>query len=64
MKITKDMGIMEAVTKYPKTADVFAKFGMGCLGCAAAHFETIEQGAVAHGMDMDKLMEALNAAAE
>jgi len=35
---------------------------MGCLGCAAAHFENIEQGAKAHGMDVDKLMEALNAA--
>ncbi|NLF79768.1 MAG: DUF1858 domain-containing protein, partial [Clostridia bacterium] len=38
--------------------------GMGCLGCAAAHFETIEDGALAHNMDVDSLMEALNEAVE
>lgn len=62
MTITKDMGIIEVVRKYPQTIEVFMKQGMGCLGCAAAHFETIEEGALAHEMDVDKLMEALNAA--
>ena len=64
MKITRDMGIMEVVSKYPEAANVFATFGMGCLGCAAAHFESIEEGALAHGMDVDALMEALNKLAE
>lgn len=64
MTITKDMGIMEVVSKYPEAAGVFAAFGMGCLGCAAAHFETIEQGAAAHGMDIEALIEALNKLAE
>ena len=36
--------------------------GMGCLGCAAAHFENIEQGALAHGIDVDGLISDLNAA--
>lgn len=63
-KITKDMGIIEIVEKWPQTARVLMQFGMGCLGCAASHFENIEQGALAHGMDVDKLMEALNAAVE
>lgn len=58
--ITKDMGIMEVVQKYPQTVEVFASSGMGCLGCAASHFENIEQGALAHGIDVDKLMEDLN----
>jgi hybrid cluster-associated redox disulfide protein len=40
------------------------EFGMGCLGCAAAHFENIEQGAVVHGIDVPALLEALNKAAE
>ena len=34
--------------------------GMGCLGCAAAHFENIEQGAMAHGIDVDQLVKDLN----
>lgn len=64
MTITKEMGIMEVVQKYPQTVPVFQEFGMGCLGCVAARFETIEQGAGAHGIDIDRLMEALNQAAQ
>ena len=44
-ELTKEMGILEVVQQYPQTAPVFMNFGMGCLGCAAAHFENIEQGA-------------------
>ena len=54
MKISLKDGIMETVQNYPATAEVFRSFGMGCLGCAAK----------AHGMDLDRLLTALNAAAE
>ena len=60
MMITKDMSIMEVVTNYPDTVPVFMQSGMGCIGCAAAHFENIEQGAMAHGIDIDALMAGLN----
>ena len=60
MKITKDMNIIEVVQRYPDTAMVFMYAGMGCFGCHAAQFETIEEGALAHGIDADKLVEALN----
>lgn len=60
MAITKDMSILEVVQKYPDTVDVFINAGMGCLGCAAAHFENIEQGAMAHGIDVDQLVKDLN----
>lgn len=60
MTITRDMSIMEVVQKYPDTAMVFMYAGMGCLGCAAARFENIEQGAAAHGIDIDALIDALN----
>ena len=60
MAITKDMSILEVVQKYPDTVDVFVNAGMGCLGCAAAHFENIEQGAMAHGVDVDQLVKDLN----
>jgi len=64
MKIAKEMSIVEVVRKYPQTAEVFMKFGMGCLGCAAARFENIEQGALVHGMNVDELIAALNKAVE
>ena len=60
MTITKDMSIIDVVQNYPDTAMVFMYAGMGCLGCAAARFENIEQGAMAHEIDIDALMEALN----
>lgn len=64
MQITKDMGIIEVVEQWPQTAQVLMQYGMGCLGCAAAHFENIEQGALAHGIDVDALMVALNEAVQ
>lgn len=64
MKITKDMTITEIVQKYPQTIDVFMENGMGCLGCAAARFENVAQGASVHGMDIDKLIAELNKAVE
>lgn len=64
MKITKDMNITEVVRRYPDTAMVFMYAGMGCFGCHAAQFESIEEGATVHGIDTDKLVEALNEIAE
>ena len=61
-KITKDMSIGEVVEKYPETTEVFMKHGMHCLGCAIAHFENIEQGCQAHGIDAKKLVDDLNRA--
>ncbi|MBU2703000.1 hybrid cluster-associated redox disulfide protein [Sporomusaceae bacterium BoRhaA] len=58
--ITKEMSIMEVVEKYPQTAAVFQQHGMGCLGCAAAHFENIDQGAAAHGINIEALISDLN----
>lgn len=59
--ITKDMSIIEIVSKYPETVEVFSAYGMGCIGCMAARFENLEQGAMAHGIDVNKLVDDLNA---
>ena len=61
MAITKDMSIVEIVQTYPDTVELLMNAGMGCLGCAASHFENIEQGAMAHGIDIDALIAELNA---
>ena len=60
-KVTKEMGIIEIVQAHPEAAMVFQKYGMGCLGCAAARFENLEAGAKVHGIDPDKMVEDLNA---
>ncbi len=60
--IDKRMPIEEVVMKYPETIKVFEQFGLGCIGCRAALFENIEQGAAVHGVDVDRLVEGLNKA--
>jgi hybrid cluster-associated redox disulfide protein len=60
--ITKDMPIGDVVQQYPQTIEVFLKHGLMCFGCAIARFENVEQGATAHGINVDSLMQDLNAA--
>jgi hybrid cluster-associated redox disulfide protein len=64
MIINRDMTIGDAVQNHPETIEVFLKHGLFCLGCAAARFENIEQGATAHGIDVEALITDLNAAVE
>jgi len=59
-KITKDTGIIEAVQEHPEIIEVFQQYGLGCIGCMAAQFETIGQGAGAHGLDVDALIADIN----
>lgn len=56
----KDMFISEVIRKYPETVTVMERCGLGCAGCAAALFETIEEGAAIHSIDADLLTAELN----
>jgi hybrid cluster-associated redox disulfide protein len=58
--ISKEMNLKELLSKHPESARVFAAYGIGCLGCALASFETIEQGINAHGINIDSFMKDLN----
>jgi hybrid cluster-associated redox disulfide protein len=60
--ITKEMPIGEVVQTYPQTIEIFLQHGLMCFGCAIARFENIEQGAMAHGINVEALMKDLNAA--
>ena len=59
-KINKDMTFGEDLKKYPETVKTFFEYGMHCFGCHLAVSETIEQGALAHGVSVDQLIDALN----
>jgi hybrid cluster-associated redox disulfide protein len=60
--ISNEMSIAEVVQTYPQTIEVFLRHGLMCFGCAIARFENVEQGAVAHGIDVPSLVTDLNAA--
>ena len=59
-KITKEMSIIDVVQQHPETLEVFQKFGLGCIGCAAARFENLEAGAKVHGIDPEVMVQELN----
>jgi hybrid cluster-associated redox disulfide protein len=61
MRITKNMIIEEVVQQFPETVQVFSRYGVVCVGCSAAQYDNIEQGAVLHGLDADQLVQELNA---
>ena len=54
------MSIIDIVQNHPETLEVFAKYGMGCIGCAAAKFENLEAGAKVHGFDADAMVAEIN----
>ena len=59
-KVTKDMNIMDILKIDQGCAEIFMQAGMGCLGCAAAKFENLEQACGVHGIDANKLTDELN----
>ncbi|MEM0465694.1 MAG: DUF1858 domain-containing protein [Candidatus Pacearchaeota archaeon] len=59
-KITKKMSFAEILKKNPNSAKILFENGMHCIGCATAFDETLEQGAIAHGVDPDKIVEEIN----
>lgn len=60
MKINKDMSITEILQNFPETQSVFASLNLGCLGCIAASFETLEAGISAHGLNLEEVLVKLN----
>ena len=59
--ITKDTIIGDILDIAPETAPVFLSIGMHCLGCPSSRGETVEQACMVHGVDVDALLEKINA---
>lgn len=58
--ITKKTTIIQVLRSHPFARDVFAKHGMGCIGCMGATTETLENGAKMHDIDLEALLKELN----
>ena len=58
--ISKEMTFAEIMGKNPEAGMVLMNKGMHCIGCGMAMMETLEQGALVHGLDPDKLVKELN----
>ena len=59
--IEKTITIGELLEKSPEKAEILLEMGMHCLGCPASQAETIEEACGVHGIDVDEIIEKLNA---
>ena len=60
MVIQKDTTINEIISTYPDTVKFFSDLKMSCGSCFAVNFDTLENGALMHDMDVDTLVLKLN----
>lgn len=57
--ITKDSIISEVVLAHPEAIAVFLKYGLHCVGCSMAQFDTIASGARSHGVNPEYIVKDL-----
>ncbi len=57
--LTPATNIRELVEELPIAENVLTQFGLHCAGCGVNKYETIEQGAKAHGLRVEPIIAAL-----
>lgn len=60
-KITKKTLLWEIVDVYPRALEILVEdYGLHCFGCGAAQVETLEEGAMAHGLSQKEIKEMVD----
>ena len=59
--ISKDTKIGDLLQEFPDKAEILLAAGMHCLGCPASQAETLEEACDVHGIDVEELVNELNA---
>ena len=59
--IEKTTKIGELLKIAPEKASILLDAGMHCLGCPASPDETLEEACDVHGINVDEILEKLNA---
>jgi len=60
VQVSKEMTIGEILAINPMVAPILME--MHCLGCPSAQGESLEEAAMVHGIDVELLVEKINAA--
>lgn len=58
-QITKQTKMRDILSMHPDAATLLASFGLQCSTCSGAKHESLQQGAINHGLDVDDLLAAL-----
>ena len=62
IEITPQTNIRRSSRGFPLPPRSCSAFGLGCSGCGVSKYETIEQGARAHGLRVEPILAALKRA--
>jgi len=60
MVIHKNSTIKEIISTYPEAKKFFNDREMACSSCFAVNFDTLEKGALMHGLEANTLIDELN----
>ena len=60
MVINKNSTIKEILSAYPEAKKFFNDREMACSSCFAVNFDTLEKGALMHGLETNALVDELN----
>ena len=60
MEIKKNSTINEILNAYPEAKRFFNEREMACSSCFAVNFDTLEKGALMHGLEVNALIDQLN----
>ena len=58
--VTGETLVGEIVTQYPEAVEILYSIGMHCLGCPASRAESLADACAVHGMDPDRVVDAIN----
>ena len=59
-KIDKKDKILDIIRKNKKAGKIFFEEGLSCVGCPVVFDETLEEGCLAHGLDVDEVLKKIN----
>lgn len=59
--IQKTTKMTEVLKMHPNAVNVLAEVGLNCSTCSGAKHESVQQGAINHGLDVNELLKKLNA---
>ena len=62
MKLNTKITIRDLLMKYPRTASIFIRKKMLCVGCPSEAFHTLEDAARLYGFDLNDLTAAISKA--
>ena len=60
MQISKEMLIGELLQVDENMAQILMGAGMHCIGCPSSQMESLEEASMVHGINCDKLVDAIN----